>query len=248
MATYKSYATVPTAFINGLQIYNDTVSQFTKLNVDPGVTNDSSNTFSIQVSTPLSLLTTVTGLGGIDTGTIANVSYYYVYLIWDAVNSNVPALTFSLSSVKPQMPFGYNAYKYIGGFSTDSSAHIIPGNWTAGNTGRRTFLLNNQRLTLTGTASTATNFSLLNLVPAIDSSPAYINMTYTSTTPGSIASVRVAGSATGFNLSSVTQVSGVIANANGVLISSLVSGVPTLNYSVQSGSVSIYVLGYDFLV
>jgi len=57
----------------------------------------------------LTLNTGTSGIGGLDTGSIANNTLYYVYLVVNG--SNVPGLVMSTSS---SAPTGFTRYKYIG--------------------------------------------------------------------------------------------------------------------------------------
>lgn len=67
---------------------------------------------------------TSSGAGGIDTGSVANSTWYYVWAIY---NPTTPATSIiaSLSSTAPTLPSGYTYYARIGSFVTDGSAHII---------------------------------------------------------------------------------------------------------------------------
>jgi hypothetical protein len=66
-----------------------------------------------------------TGNGGIDTGTIANSTWYYFYAI-RRPDTGVVDCIFSLSSSAPTLPANYTQYRYIGAGFTNGSAQ-----WTA---------------------------------------------------------------------------------------------------------------------
>jgi hypothetical protein len=66
----------------------------------------------------LTLNTAILGAGGLDTGSIAASTLYYVYTI---VDSNSIKLIASISSTSPT---GFTQYKKVGAFITDSSLNI----------------------------------------------------------------------------------------------------------------------------
>ena len=68
------------------------------------------------------LSVSVTGLNGIDTGSVAASNWYYVYAI---SNGTTPGLLASLSATAPTFPSGYTYKQLIGVFKTDSSSKVI---------------------------------------------------------------------------------------------------------------------------
>jgi len=64
------------------------------------------------------------GNGGLDTGTVANSTWYHVYLI-ERPDTSVVDVLFSTSATAPTMPTGYTKKRRIGSILTDGSAHII---------------------------------------------------------------------------------------------------------------------------
>jgi len=67
----------------------------------------------------LTLSTAVSGAGGLDTGTIAASTFYYVYTV---VSSNAVKLVASTSATSPT---GFSEYKKVGAFYTNSSSNIF---------------------------------------------------------------------------------------------------------------------------
>lgn len=65
------------------------------------------------------LLTSVSGIGGIDTGAITASSFYYVYAV---STGSVEGLVASLSATSPT---GFARYKKVGAFYTDPSSQIF---------------------------------------------------------------------------------------------------------------------------
>lgn len=64
---------------------------------------------------------TLSGAGGVDTGAIAAQTLYAVWAAYDSVNALDTAFV-SLSFTSPTLPTGYDYYRLIGSFSTNSGA------------------------------------------------------------------------------------------------------------------------------
>jgi hypothetical protein len=74
-----------------------------------------------QVLNSPSLVTSTTGIGGLDTGTVANNQLYYVYAVSNGTTTGIVA------STSNQKPVGFSRYKKVGAFQTNSAAQIILG-------------------------------------------------------------------------------------------------------------------------
>lgn len=69
--------------------------------------------------------------GGLDTGSKANNTPYYIYAIYNPATL-VSDFLATATKGSPTMPSGYTKKKYIGAFFTDGSANIRGGTWTIG--------------------------------------------------------------------------------------------------------------------
>lgn len=95
------------------------------ITVSPGITRDDTNTVNIKRTTAagnisLASLSTGNGINKLDTGSLANNTWYYVYVVSKA-DGTVGGLL-SLSSSLPTMPSGYVYKRRIGMVRTNSSA------------------------------------------------------------------------------------------------------------------------------
>jgi hypothetical protein len=95
----------------------------TSLNVAAGQVADDTNAFMLSVSAG-TIDCTTTGANGLDTGSLANSTWYHVFAISKAAGAN-PALLASTSVSSPSMPATYTLKRRIGSFLTDGSAHIL---------------------------------------------------------------------------------------------------------------------------
>lgn len=113
MAQNFSIVNAPNLYVDGLRITWDTGKLIT---VSPGAARDSTNSNDIVLSSPIILNNQITGPQGLDIG-IADQAMYFVYLIGDSTLYAPTSAVFSLSSVGPQLPSGYNMWRRIGSVS-----------------------------------------------------------------------------------------------------------------------------------
>jgi hypothetical protein len=64
------------------------------------------------------------GADGLDTGSIAVLTWYYIYAIYNPTLDITKAIA-SLDNVSPLLPSGYTTYKYIGAVRTNASGFIL---------------------------------------------------------------------------------------------------------------------------
>ncbi len=124
-------------YISGLYL---TWLTTTTLSISNGSARDSTNqtdlifsptlvTTSVPYTTTpstLVLTTTVKGALGLDTGTLAANTMYYIYLVGDSLGNNNTTAVFSASFTQPTLPFGYDSWRRIGAVVTDGASHFLP--------------------------------------------------------------------------------------------------------------------------
>jgi hypothetical protein len=88
-------------------------------------TNSALMTLAVATTKTTSSWQAGAGNGALDTGTIANSTWYHVYLIYSP-GSNLVDVLVSTSASSPTMPATYTQYRRIGSMKTDGSAQ-----WTA---------------------------------------------------------------------------------------------------------------------
>jgi hypothetical protein len=113
-------------YLSGLTL--STAGASGTMSIAAGVANDSTNTTLMSlaaISKTTASWAVGSGNGGIDTGSIANSTWYHFYLI-ERTDTGVTDVIFSLSASAPAFPTSYTLTRYIGSAKTDGSAH-----WTA---------------------------------------------------------------------------------------------------------------------
>ena len=104
----------------------------TSFSVGAGVVGDSTGVEGIRLASTLTKTTSVwaagSAVGGLDAGSIAASTWYYVYVIKALGSENAADTTdvlFSTSATAPTMPSGYTLRRMIGAVKTNGSSQFI---------------------------------------------------------------------------------------------------------------------------
>lgn len=250
MATYKSYNQALFPYAYGLGLSNNATTPNTKLDVAVGSILNSSKEFQINLDTAVTIDATTNGLNGLDTGSLAASTLYYVFVISDPQAYNIPGAMISASST-PLMPYGYSAYALIGYVVTDGSSHFLKGYWTDDKSSLRTFMYDAPQATAV-TAGTATSYTAVTLspwVPAVANTPVFINSALTPNAASDTLKLQPAAG-TGDAVIITGQVASVVVTSQDLVMATLASGAPKINYKVSAGTdaAAINVAGYQFAI
>lgn len=151
-------------YLSGLTM--STAGSSATMSIASGVANDTTNAHLMNLAVGVSKTTASwavgTGTGGLDTGSIANNSWYAFYLI-QRLDTGVVDVIFSGNGATPTLPSNYTIYRRIGWGKTNGS-----GQWTAFTQFGDNFLwLNPSADIATNTlANGATTFTLNGVPPA----------------------------------------------------------------------------------
>lgn len=135
LQSLRNYLT-PRGYISGLQLSNDTDTDHDIL-IQPGIAKDDTNAVAMVLSTAITKQIDANWAvgddqGGLDTGTVANDTWYYVFEIMRSDTGVVDALI-SASESSPTMPANYDYKRCVGRVKTNGSANIIQffqrGDW-----------------------------------------------------------------------------------------------------------------------
>jgi len=115
----------------------------------------------MELSSDVTVDITTSGVNGLDTGSEAVSTWYYVYLIWNESNGQIDGLL-SASSTSPAMPSGYTKKRLVSAVRNNSS-----GNFMAFvQQGNKIVLYSGNGFAIyTGTPSANTWYSLSPVVP-----------------------------------------------------------------------------------
>lgn len=244
------YGSFIPAYANGLAISNNATTPNTKLDVAAGGILDSTGTFQLVSSASVTINAANHGLNGIDTGSLAASTVYAVFLVADPVTLETTGAMISLSYTNPLMPFGYSAFALIGFVTTDSSAHLLKGYWTAGDSATRSFYYDAPILCLNaGTQTSYTGVALTTFVPAVNNTPVYMFSNFTANAAADIENLQGYNS-TGDAVTIIAPVAGATAHttSSNTVLAQLNSTAPSIKYKVSAGSLVLNVQGYQFFL
>lgn len=228
------------------------------VNVAAGQCRDMTNAFDIVIpsngqTAPLTASLLFNGANGLDTGTVAANTLYYLYVIFDQTYKNVPALLFSLSATAPLMPSlngrTYGSFRLIDSVYTNSSSNILLFYNTAANNGVYKQYDTPISVLSSGTATTFTAINLSTAVPAAIFGAVKFQSIFTPNTAGHAVTFQpTGGTGTSYTIDGV--VATVSQTDSFELLPLLVSGNPEISYAVSnsSDSISLSVQGYTFNV
>lgn len=244
---------LPFLYINGLVVSNNATTPNTKVNLSSGQCRDSNDIMDINLLTAVVIDTAVIGeINGLDQGVLLASKVYAIYAIGDSTNKHQPAGLISLSSnTVPLMPFGYDSYRKVGYAVTDSSVHFLKA-YISGNNNARRFTYDAPLATAVtaGTSATYAAIDLSILVPAVDNLPVTFRANWTANAAADTFNMQ-GGNGTGDQWTMIAPVAGATAHSVGfgVVLSQLVTAVPTSNYKVSAvGGVAINVAAFEFYI
>lgn len=260
---------LPFYYINGFNIFNDATTPNTLLDVKAGICRDSTNTYDMNLgnyngqvnpSSTANVTTVinaaVNGLNGLDAGTFAASTFYYVYVVSDPVsgNSSGAMISTSVPATGPLMPFGYSAFRHVGSWATDSSVHFLLG-YVSGNNNARIFTYDAPQATsiTAGHATSYTAVDLSALVPLpIANQNIPVNIAY-DLLPGNAAGdvLKLQGAAsTGDAVTITGQITTVHVTGNAIVQAQLASSKPEIKYLVTNASDTavLKVAGYYYYI
>jgi hypothetical protein len=250
MATYKSFNQNLFPYAYGLGLSNNATTPNTKLDVAVGSVLNSTKEFQLNLDVAVTIDATVNGLNGLDTGSLAASTLYYVYVIADPQAYNVAGCMISTSST-PLMPYGYGAWALIGYVATGAGSTFLKGYWTDDKSSWRTFMYDAPQATAI-TAGSATNYTAIDLsafVPAVENTPVFISSALTPAAASQTLKLQPA-SGTGDMVTITGQVAAIIVSSQDLVVATLASGDPKVNYKVSAGAAAaaINVGGYQFAI
>jgi hypothetical protein len=100
------------------------VSSILTYTIDELVTGDALGNYQSTRAWSGTINMTTSGIGGLDSGTVAASTWYYSYGVTKL--DNTQGFIASLSSTTPLLPAGYTKCDWIGSFKTDSSVNKYP--------------------------------------------------------------------------------------------------------------------------
>lgn len=246
-----------TPYVSGLTLTYTSTSVVT---VALGSCVDSTATNVITLSEPKTITKTVLGAGGLDVGTIAASTKYYIYAIGSSFSygpglndldptlvNPAPGTVLISTSLTPSLPLNYDMYRYIGAVYTDGSSNFLK--FVQSGLGNDRTMWYDVAIATSVTAGTSTTYANIDLSGSVPKAALEV-FALTSLTPNSSASVTNLvpyGSTATVGYALVKgQVAAVVATETLRLPSASNAGAPYILYKTTSGSdaVAVSISGY----
>ena len=227
-------------YINGLNL---SWTDADNIVVAAGSCSNSSNVNDIVLSSAVTIVRTASGVLGLDTGSYANNTLYYVYVIGDSTGYNATSALYSASASQPVLPYNYDMYLRVGCVRSGTSSFLAFDQ--RGLDGARTMWYRASIASdiTAGSSATFAAVDLTGLVPAINTDVIF-KCTFTPTGANDELALRSGDSATDEGQAVVSgSAAGVVkvAMLTCPAISTVASGV---DYKVTGASTAINVQGY----
>ncbi len=241
----------PFLYMNGLLLSNDATTPHTKLDVAAGICRDSNNIIDMNLGNYLGqsgigtansatvINFAVHGANGLDTGTIAASTFYYIFVIGDSSEKKPVAALASLSATAPTLPFGYDSIRLIGCCLTDASPFILAF-YSSGSGSGKYFQWDAPiavTVTDSGTSATYVAQNLAVGVPASNYGRVSLKYKWTNNAPADSLNFTPSG-ATGDFETALGIAAGVAQEDNFVILPLTVSSVPKVSYKTSAGTLN----------
>lgn len=244
-------------YVNGLAISNNATTPNTKIDVAAGQCRDSNNLVDLLLGDYLgqgygtansttTINAAINGANGLDTGSLAASTFYYVYVIGDSSSKNPTAAMMSLSATAPVMPFGYDSMRLIGAVKTDGSSHLLLF-YETGNGSSRFFQWDAPIAVTVTDSGTSATYSAMNLatgVPASNYGSAQLYAVWDPNAAGDVLNFTPSGATGDYVVN--TAVGTAIQDLMFLIKPLTVSSVPKVSYKISAGTLTgVKVMGFN---
>lgn len=170
-------------------------------------------------------------VNGLDTGSLAASTWYYVHMICDSTNKNPAGGLLSLSPTAPALPAGYDTFRMVGAVLTDGSSHILKFYQTG-----RYFQWDAPISVLSAGAQTSyTAIDLSVAMPPVNFGRAFLYSALTPNAAGHTAKFQPQGATADWHIQT-GNVASQVSDQQFSILPLLASSKPEIAYKVANGS------------
>lgn len=237
--------------INNIQDYVKggaiTVASTTTLSVAATNCLDDSGVYDITLSSATTINAANNGINGLDTGSLANATWYYIYVIADSALYNTTGTLVSASATAPTMPAGYDTKRIVGLAKTGGSADFLTFYQTGDNFQRTYWWDILPNVISGGNATTYTAINCIGGAPPIENTEIKLNSSLTPNTAANVANFRPTGATATTALGMSAPVAAEAHLAQFDILSKLDSGNPSIDYKVAEGTdaLSMWIVSFN---
>ena len=111
-------------YINGFNLSLNTTNPTYQIDISSGVCRNDNNDGDIRSTSTITVDITASGANGLDTGSEASNTWYYIYIIYDSTTDTTAGLI-SASPTSPTMPGSYTEKRYIGSIRNNGGSNFV---------------------------------------------------------------------------------------------------------------------------
>jgi hypothetical protein len=232
----------PNLYLNGLNYVVNPDAEANTITVSTGACRDSTDQFDLQYTEETTVSLAYVGLNGLDTGTAAQNTFYYLYAIASSSGRVVPGFILSTSTTQPTLPFQYDVFRLIGVLKTESGQTVFYNMSNIGTNNDRWYYYPSKMATAALTPTTTfTAVDLTSLISPL-STMYVMNWFYTPGVVGSELSIRRTGSG-GSGVSFIGNVEDVATSGSYIGDTDSNQSIDYKYGSVSDGAV-LYIIGF----
>lgn len=231
------------AYKSGIQGLNLAYATATTITIAAGQVRDSTNVNDIVLASAATINTANTGLNGLDQGSMANNTFYAVYLIGDSTGYSTTGGIISTDTDSPLLPGGYDMSRRIGFLLTNGSAQILEFFQEGNGIDRWMWYGTLISELANGNATTFTDIDMATSVPSIATN-VVLQVDLTPASAANQAKFRPNGSGSTNGLAQVSGDVGAVETKNQIIVPCDSSAIVEYLVSNGSDSVDVYVAGY----
>lgn len=237
-----------TPSITGFSITNNATTPNTQLDIGTGqaLASDGVNYITLNVAETIDF--TTNGVNGLDAGTMAASTWYFIFAIGSSTNSKITATLASTNASNPTLPYGYDIFKLIGHIYSDNATHLLQAYWAGNGSFRTCYYKNSVSVLVNGQQTVFSNFTLANAVPPIQNTLVHIQDSFSPASAGQNVSYFPADSGATIGAKTWGPVASQFSSSEHRVLSRLKDGVAQIAYinSAPTCNTNVYVMGYDY--
>jgi len=147
--------------LRNLEIHSNAAAAISKVDIDSGLVGSDDGTTIMEVPSTITVDIAASGANGLDTGSEAVSTWYYLYLIYNP-STDTEAGLFSASASSPTMPSGYTKKRLISAVYNHSGGDFL----TFRQDDYEFYQLGYQSVLAAGTATSWTAVTMGNFIPS----------------------------------------------------------------------------------
>jgi len=147
--------------LKDLEIESNSSNPTYQVDINSGIVSSEDGTVVVEVTSPITVDITASGVNGLDTGSEAVSTWYYLYIIYNLTSDTVAGL-FSTSASSPTMPSGYTKKRLVSAIYNQSGGDFL----TFRQDDNEFYLLGYQSILSGGSATSWTAVTMGNYVPS----------------------------------------------------------------------------------